>query len=202
MLVGREGMARNARTRNPRTPIARELPPGLAATVGRIIARHSYLDWLLANILYALLSIPIKQGRVAIKIPPPPLYVRTVSDLLAFLRLHLAFNLEALERKLVAAEQARNILCHSVFTRDARSGKIHIELVSGAWDEAEDVEAARKNIRSESLAVTRAFLAGKRAAIEDAIEATRHFAGRVNDGLQALNEIRRTRRTMDRRNAR
>ena len=183
-------------------PIAGELPPSMAAAVGRAIARHSYLDWLLANILYALLSIPIRQGRVAVKIPPPPLYITTVADLLAYLRLQMDFNLAALQRKLVAADQARNILCRSVFTRDARTGKIHIELVSGAWDEAQDVEAARKDFRSGSVEVTRAFLAGKRAAIEDAIRATRTFAERVNDGLQALNEIRRTRRTMDRRGSR
>ena len=190
------------RFRPPMAPTARELPPGIAAAVGRATARHSYLRWLLANILYALLSIPIRQGRVAVKIPPPPLYITTVADLLAYLRLHMDFNLEALQRKLVAADQARNILCHSVFTRDARSGKIHIELVSGAWDEAQDVEAARKDFRSGSVEVTRAFLAGKRDAIEDAIKATRTFAERVNDGLQALNEIRRTRRTMDRRGSR
>ena len=190
------------RFRSPMAPLAGELPPSMAAAVGRAIARHSYLDWLLANILYALLSIPIRQGRVAVKIPPPPLYITTVADLLAYLRLHMDFNLEALQRKLVAADQARNILSHSVFTRDARSGKIHIELVSGAWDEAQDVEAARKDFRSGSVEVTRAFLAAKRAAIEDAIKATRHFAERINDGLQALNEIRRTRRAMDRRGSR
>ena len=190
------------RFRQPTAPIAGELPPSIAAAVGRAIARHSYLDWLLANILYALLSIPIRQGRVAVKIPPPPLYITTVADLLAYLRLHMDFNLEALQRKLVAADQARNILSHSVFTRDARSGKIHIELVSGAWDEAQDVEAARKDFRSGSVEVTRAFLAAKRAAIEDAIKATRHFAERINDGLQALNERRRTRRAMDRRGSR
>lgn len=197
-------MKRNERrfTPPPMVPIARELPPSIAAAVGRAIARHSYLDWLLANILYALLSIPIRQGRVAVKIPPPPLYITTVADLLAYLRLHMDFNLAALQRKLVAADQARNILCRSVFTRDARTGKIHIELVSGAWDEAQDVEAARKEFRSGRVEVTRAFLAGKRAAIEDAIKATRHFAERINDGLQALNEIRRTRRTMDRRGSR
>jgi hypothetical protein len=191
--------ARKKGSKPSTAPAVRELPVAIAAAVGHAIARHSYLDWMLANILYALLSIPIKQGRVAVKIPPPPLYITTVADLLAFLRLYLDFNLGALERKLIAADQARNLLCHSVFTQDARSGKIHIQLVSGSWDEGQDLEAVRKNIRSESVAVTRAFLAEKRAAIEDAIAATRVFAERVEDGLQALNESRRTRRALDRR---
>ena len=179
--------------------LAAELPPAIAADVGRAIARHSYLDWMLATILYALLSIPIRQGKVAVKIPPPPLYITAVSDLLSFLRLHLNFNLGALERKLVAADQARNILCHSVFTRDPGSRRIHIQLVSGSWDEGQDLEAARKDFRADSVPVTRTFLAGKRAAIEDAIEATQQFAQRVDDGLQALNLTRRTRRAFDRR---
>lgn len=192
-------MARRSRSKTVVAPIAQELPAGIAASIGKMIARHSHLEWMLANILYALLSIPINQGRVAVKIPPPRLYITTVGDLLASLRLHLDFNLAALERKLLAADQARNVLCHSVFVRDTRSGKLHIQLVSGSWDEGDDVEAARKDLRADSVEVTRAFLAGKRAAIEDGIEAVRRFAERVDDGLQALNEIRRTRRALDRR---
>ena len=192
-------MARRSRSKIVVAPIAQELPSGIAASIGKMIARHSHLEWMLANILYALLSIPISQGRVAVKIPPPRLYITTVADLLVSLRLHLDFNLAALERKLLAADNARNILCHSIFVRDTRSRKLHIQLASGSWDEGDDVETARKNLRGDNVEVTRAFLAEKRAAIEDGIDATRRFADRVSDGLQALNESRRNRRTLDRR---
>ena len=190
-----------ARHRKPAAPVAEALPPGIAASIGRMIARHSYLDWMLANVLYALLSISIKQGRVAVRIPPPRLYITTVFDLLAYQRLHLAFNLAALERKLVAADQARNMLGHSVFARDERSGKLFVYLVSGTWDVAQALEAGRRGLMSEKIEVTRAFLAGKRAAIEDAIKAARQLAEQVDDGLQALNQIRRTRRALDRRSS-
>lgn len=190
---------RTSRNRRLVSPVAETLPSGVAASIGRMIARHSYLDWILANVLYALLSISIKQGRLAVRIPPPRLYITTVADLLAFQRLHLNFNLAALERKLVAADQARNILGHSVFARDERSGKLYVYLVSGTWDVAQALEAGRRGLMSEKIEVTRAFLAGKRAAIEDAIKAARQLAEQVDDGLQALNQIRRTRRALDRR---
>jgi hypothetical protein len=183
----------------PAPPAAENLPSGIAASIGRMIARHSYLDWILANVLYALLSISIKQGRVAVRIPPPRLYITTVADLLAFQRLHLGFNLGALERKLLAADQARNTLGHSVFAKDERSGKLHVYLVSGTWDVAHALEAGRRGLMSEKIEVTRGFLAAKRGAIEDAIKAARQLAEQVDAGLQALNQIRRTRRALDRR---
>jgi len=42
-----------------------KLPQGMAASIGRIIARHSYMQWRQAKSLYTLLGISIKQGRAA-----------------------------------------------------------------------------------------------------------------------------------------
>jgi hypothetical protein len=195
-------MKRNRRRHGKaESPSVEALPAGIAASIGRMIARHSYLEWMLASVLYALLSISIKQGRLAVRIPPPRLYITTVADLLAFQRLHLGFNLAALERKLIAADEARNILGHSVFARDERTGKLFVYLVSGSWDVARAIEAGRRGLLSEKLEVTRRFLAAKRAAIEDAIVAARELAERVDIGLQALNQQRRMRRALDRRRA-
>ena len=63
---------------------AEALPAGIAASIGRMIARHSYLEWMLASVLYALLSIAVKQGRLAVRIPPPRLYITTVAGVQVF----------------------------------------------------------------------------------------------------------------------
>ena len=65
-------------------PIAKTLKASVAASIGRTITRHTYLEWLLAKIIHTLLEISVKQGRIAVKLPRPHLYIGVVKDLLSF----------------------------------------------------------------------------------------------------------------------
>jgi hypothetical protein len=95
-------------------PITQAIPSSLAATIGRTVARHSYMEWVLGQVLYSLLEISIKQGRKIVRRPEPRQYVAAVQGLMfAIHKLETSFNF--VERRIEAANRARDALAHSVY---------------------------------------------------------------------------------------
>jgi hypothetical protein len=180
-------------------PIDASLPPSVAAAIGNAIARHSYLDWVLGQVLYSLMEISAKTGRVVVRPPPPAEYVRAVRDLYAFLKLETRFDFDGFARRLERADAARHVLARCVYMRDmeARSGGIRLGL--GPW--ASSHEAA-KALAVEGAQVDRAFLAKRRREIEDAITRAEKLQAATDRLLRELHERRRSDRRLNRRAAR
>src|SRR5207247_9168872 len=87
-------------------PLAQTLRQSVAARIGRTITRHTYLDWILAKIVYSLLGISIKQARVAVRLPPPSRYIAMVQDLLLFHKLYMrGFNFRAFKTTIEDADR-------------------------------------------------------------------------------------------------
>src|SRR3954469_12377060 len=147
-------------------PIATPLPATLAAAIGNAIARHSYLDWVMGQVLYSLMEISSKTGRVVVRPPRPAEYVRAVQDLFAFLRLESRFDFDGLARRLERADAARHVLARCVYMRDMDSNRDEVRLGLGPW--ASSHEAARA-IAVEGAKVDAQFLAKRRREIEDAV---------------------------------
>jgi hypothetical protein len=180
-------------------PIAAPLPASVAAAIGNAIARHSYLDWVLGQVLYSLMEISAKQGRVVVRPPKPAEYVRAVRDLYAFLKLETRFDFDGLARRLERADAARHVLARCVYMRDLEGSEREIRLGLGPW--ASSHEAA-KSIAVEGARVDRAFLAKRRAEIEDAIKRAEKLQAATDRLLRALHERRRVDRRWNRRAAR
>src|SRR6476619_3986299 len=85
-------------------PLASDLPKKLAASMGNVIARHSYLDWVLGQVMYDLMEISIKQGRVIMKMPRPRVFIAAVKELFEFHNLYAKFDFDDLADKLELAD--------------------------------------------------------------------------------------------------
>ncbi|HUQ29835.1 MAG TPA: hypothetical protein VM051_14660 [Usitatibacter sp.] len=149
-------------------PLARALPEDLAVAVGRLIARHTYLDWVLGQVMYNLMEISIKQGRVIMKLPRPRVYIAAVRELLEFHRLAPKFNFDGLADKLEAADCARRELTRSIYMSDSDSGDVHLS--RSPWDPGPGGDT-----QSESQALDERYLAQKRRDIEDAVAASENL---------------------------
>ena len=77
-------------------PLTEELPEALAAAIGAIVARQTYLDWVLGQVMYDLMEISIKQGRVIMKLPRPRVYIAAVKELFEFHGLDVKYDFEDL----------------------------------------------------------------------------------------------------------
>lgn len=187
-----------------KAPVAMQLRQSAAASIGRTIARHSYMQWRQAAILYALLGISIKQGRAAeIRVPSPSRYVGMVRDLLMFHRAALqGFAYGALRTALEHADTARNILAHSIFLLDKETGQLRIQIVRGAWELEHDVLTVSRALQPEGRTVNAAFLLEQRKAVENGLAGVETLAALIGETMRDLNAMREGHPNADRRRKR
>jgi len=174
-------------------PITKPLPSPLAGAIGQIIAREAYLEWVLGQVLYDLMEISIKQGRVILKFPRPGQYIAAIRDLYDFHGISPAMSLEDLSRKLDVADRTRNVLTRSVYMR-SRGKAAGIVIARSPWDAGPGSEA-----QAEVQLVDDEFLARCRRNVEAAVDAAENLYKTTDDALRRLHERRRTQSNLDRR---
>lgn len=175
-------------------PLTQPLPASIAAAVGNILARHAYLDWVLAQVMYSLMEISIKQGRVILKLPRPRQYIAAVRDLFEFHRITADYNFEQLARRLEVADRVRALLTRSTYMRDTGSRPARIQLARALWDPGPGGET-----QPEAQVVDRAFLAARRQEVDAALAAAERLRSLINRELRAMHEARRKNARLDRR---
>lgn len=181
-------------------PITDVLPASIAESVGRAIARHSYLEWILGQVLYSLLEISIKQGRKVVQRPAPAAYVNAVQGLYAFHKLQGTFDFAGLQQRLERADRARNALAGSVFMRDMGSRSLKVHLVRGSWArDTEDGEVVSRDGWPETPLMDGDTLARYRKEVDDAVARAEKLQALTDRLLRELHEQRRTNPQFNRR---
>jgi hypothetical protein len=183
-------------------PLTAPLPTAIAESIGRGIARHSYLEWLLGQVLYSLLEISIKQGRKVVQRPEPRQYVAAVQGLFAFHKLETGFAFEDFARSLDRADRARDALVHSVYMRDTDSRALKVHMVRGSWAlplDPDDATIDKRDQWPDTPLVDRALLGRLRDEIEDAVKRAEKLQAHTDKLLRQLHEQRRVNPRLNRR---
>jgi hypothetical protein len=175
-------------------PLGKGPPAEIAAAIGAIVARHAYIDWLLGQVMYSLMEISIKQGRVIMKLPRPRVYIAAVKDLYEFHGLETKYDFENLARRLEEADRVRRELTRSVYMRDSDSKAMRILLARSHWDPGPGGE-----LQPELQVLDRDLLAEKRSVVDDAVKSAEKLQVVTNKLLRKAHEKRRTRPALDRR---
>jgi hypothetical protein len=175
-------------------PLTQPLPAAVAASIGTTLVRHAYLDWVLGQVMYSLMEISIRQGRVILKLPRPRQYIAAVTDLYRFHGLEATFDFERLARRLEAAERSRAVLTRSAYMRDTASRTLRIQVARALWDPGPGGES-----QPEAQVVDRRFLAARRKDVEDAIRSAEGLRALTDRLLRSLHALRRQRPRLDRR---
>jgi hypothetical protein len=175
------------------------LPASIAESVGRTIARHSYLEWVLGQVLYSLLEISIKQGRKVVQRPAPRAYVSAVQGLFAFHKLATTFDFADLARRLERADRARDALASSVYMRDVNSRALKLHLVRGSWAIDDDAEVSSRDAWPDTPILDRSTLARLRKDVEDGVARAEKLQSITDRLLRELHDRRRTNPAFNRR---
>jgi hypothetical protein len=177
-------------------PLTGTLPAEIATSIGTTVQRHAYLDWLLGQVMYSLMEISIKQGRVIMKLPRPRVYITAVKELLEFHGLDAQFDFDDLAKRLELADCAVRELTRSVYMHDTDSASITVHLARSPWDPGPGGE-----LQPETQRVDARFLAAKRKEVEDAVKAAEKLRART-DKLLRDSHLKRSRPGFDRRKRR
>ncbi len=177
-------------------PLASDLPEKLAAAVGNTIAHHSYLDWVLGQVMYDLMEISIKQGRVIMKLPRPRVFVAAVKELFEFHGLDAKFDFEDLAVKLEIADCASRELARSIYMRDTNSESLSVQIARSPWD-----PGPGGDLQPEAQVLDAKFLAAKRKEVDDAVKSAEKLRA-LTDKLLLDSHERRAHPGYDRRKRR
>jgi hypothetical protein len=180
-------------------PVTQPLPEAIASSIGRMIARHSYMEWLLGQVMYSLLEISIKQGRAVVQRPQPRQYAASIQGLCAFQKIDCKFDFEDLTKRVEAADRVRDALVHSVYMRDVNVRGDRIHLVHGSWARPAEMDVIRTGEWPDTPVLDRAYLAASRKVIEDAVQRAEALLVTIDTLLRQLHELRRSNRKYDRR---
>jgi hypothetical protein len=177
-------------------PLAADPPAEIAASIGTTIARHAYLDWVLGQVMYDLMEISIKQGRVIMKLPRPRVFVAAVKELFEFHGLEAKFDFEDLAVKLEIADCATRELTGSTYMRDTNSESLAVQIARSPWD-----PGPGGDLQPEAQVLDAKFLAAKRKEVDDALKAAEKLRA-LTDKLLLDSHERRARPGYDRRKRR
>ena len=193
-------MPKKSTTFNPALePISQPLPAAVAEAIGRTIARHSYLEWVLGQVLYSLLEISIKQGRKVVQRPEPRQYVAAVEGLFAFHKLETKFDFAEIGRRIEAADRARDALAHSVYMHDVNASGGAVHLVRGSWALGHPDESVSSDKWPDAPVLDRALLTRLRDDVEDAVTRAEKLRDTTDKLLRKLHDARRTNPRFNRR---
>jgi len=180
-------------------PVTQPLPEAIASSIGRMVARHSYMEWLLGQVMYSLLEISIKQGRAVVQRPQPKQYVASIQGLCAFQKIDCKFDFDDLMQRVEAADRIRDVLVHSVYMRDVNVRGDRIHLVHGSWARPAEAEVIKTGEWPDTPVMDRAWLADARKVVEDAVRRAEALLVTIDTLLRQLHELRRSNRKFDRR---
>jgi hypothetical protein len=150
------------------------LPADLAASLGRMIARHSLLENKLATCLYRAARVGAKIGRVAFANPRGSDIlerIREVSQVTNLEHWMSKFPWGAFKKTLDDLKTRRDLIAHGVWLRDADTKKYSVIVTGGKWPAATpNARGMSRRIYPELRLVTPSDLRTLRSDIDKAIE--------------------------------
>jgi hypothetical protein len=130
-------------------PITRDLPSSLYREIGRVIAAHALVEWMLVRIIYQLLGLKPVEGRIAVRQPRTTDCVDMITDLLTLNKLTVNTDMVALRKALDKCCSERDALAHGIWMKDESTGEIFLRLSSGNWQLPGTNKKAKRRIDLE-----------------------------------------------------
>jgi hypothetical protein len=167
-------------------PIAKGLPTNYAASIGRIISRFSYAEWLVLYIVCKLLQIGPKHGRVAVRTPRVEDGITMIEQLMSLDKITVSLNTNTLKTSLKYIENERDMLAHGVWMRHPGFRTWHIQVTKGNWKPDPLSPKVSRRIKPEGREIKMAYLKDLRKKLETAIADLKQLSGQIDAVLNSL----------------
>lgn len=121
---------------SPRTlelPSIYKLPKEFIDKIGHVIVAFSYLEYLLSRIIYDLLNVGQKEGRLAVREPRATDRLDIIIDLLNIKEIKVDVDIDAISQLLDDVQSRRNNIAHGVWLEHPNTGQIFLRLTRGSW---------------------------------------------------------------------
>lgn len=115
-------------------PIAKKLPPTLTREIGRVIYAYSRVELNFKTIIYAILNIDPKSGRITVREPRGKEYVDTIQELMIVRgRQPVKAWWKNFRDSTERVRTGRDQVAHGIWLRDKQSRQLLLRITRGSW---------------------------------------------------------------------
>ena len=136
-------------------PIINDLPGPILAGIGRVIILWAHQEHLLRTIIYSLLNLSPKQGRIAVRSPRVEDVITMIKHLILVEDIKVdGFDFQGFTIELKRLEKWRDKLSHGIWAFHPETKKYVVQDTAGIWKPSPHKPKVSKRISPEGIAVT------------------------------------------------
>ena len=139
-------------------PVVTDLPADMLQAIGRVIVEYAFLELQLSRIIYDLIRVDPKAGRVAVREPRATDRLEIILDLIDLKQFTLTDDEKKLLRKTTkTCLTQRDQLAHGAWVRDPNNGTLLLRLTKGQWQPIKGQRGKTKRVvKPEGISVSTA----------------------------------------------
>jgi len=121
---------------DPRTvelPTIYKLPKEFVEKIGHVIVAFSYLEYLLSRVIYDLLDVGQKEGRLAVREPRATDRFEIITDLLELRQITVLADIDVIYKSITDVQNRRNNIAHGVWLEHPNTKQIFLRMTKGKW---------------------------------------------------------------------
>ena len=138
----------------PTYPGCYRLPTSYSTAIGRYITRFAALESALRHLIYVLLEVDRKMGRVAVRNPRIEDSLTMIRDLVALRSFQTTLDLNLLAKECKKLEKFRDKLAHGVWAKHPKSQLPVLQVTAGTYSEKPGGKSVKARIQPMALGVT------------------------------------------------
>jgi hypothetical protein len=135
------------------SPVMAIIDDDYALVVGRVITMFAYEEWMLRDIVYRLVDMGPKNGRLIVKDFRAKEYPDIIKTLAEINKIDITFDSLELEKLLEECESNRNMFAHSIWLQED-DGSVSIQITRGNWPKTPHNPKVKKQVSPEGRTMT------------------------------------------------
>lgn len=114
-------------------PLVVDLPAPVCREIGRVIVTFAAMELVLSKVIYAMLRLDQKAGRLAVKEPRATERFKLIRDLIALRGIPELPEFRELATAIDQVQTQRDQLAHGVWVQRPSDGALILRLTKGSW---------------------------------------------------------------------
>ncbi|MCI5112069.1 MAG: hypothetical protein MRY75_16075 [Marivita sp.] len=127
-------------------PVVTDLPDDMLTAIGQVIVEYAFLELQLSRIIYDLLAVDPKAGRLAVREPRASDRLDVIFDLCALRGVSIEEEKNPLKKALEFSVSQRDRIAHGIWVFDEESGDHMLRITRGSWPKSPGEKRRRKRI--------------------------------------------------------
>lgn len=179
-------------------PIWYRLPTKYSTAIGRMISRFAVLESALRTLIYALLELEPKMGRVAVRNPRIKDSFAMIKDLMGLRSFTTTLDIKLLASECKKMEQFRDKIAHGVWVRHPQSDLPILQVTAGKFSKKPGGKSLTGRIRPAGFNVTFEDFRAYTRGVDFALKAVKQLGQELNAQHRALQKKLREQSEPDR----